>query len=111
MFTNGMMYYPLFSQPGEVTMIDQELAAFAANRDEWRRDHPGKFLLIRDGKLIGAFTTHDEALADGIRKFGLTDFLVRYANSDTEEVSVPAYSLGLLGVCNPATSIGANQVT
>ena len=88
-------------------MLDQELRAFATHKEQWRKDYPGKFIVVKGDALLGAFHTHDEALSEGMRKYGLQGFLVRNVEEDTKEVSVPAYTLGLLGAHNSVANNSA----
>jgi hypothetical protein len=91
-------------------MLDQELGAFEAHKEQWRKDHPGKFIVVKGDALLGAFSTHDEALAAGVRAYGLQGFLVRNVEEDTKEVSVPAYTLGLLGGRNTVWNTGDSAI-
>lgn len=67
------------------------------NQEALRKEHPGKYLLIKGTEVRGAYETQDEAIAAGVRMFpepGAT-FLVR----SVEDVSDPVFR-------NPALSIG-----
>ena len=78
-------------------MLERERQYFSEHLVELLSQHLGKFVVIRDDELIGAFNTIEEALADGARRFGLTPFLVRQVTNATEkEVNVPALTLGIL---------------
>jgi hypothetical protein len=78
-------------------MLEQERQYFSDHRDELRRDHPGKFVLIHGDTFVGSFPTQDEALSHGAREFGLSSFLVRHVDQPVDvEVNVPALTLGIL---------------
>jgi hypothetical protein len=57
--------------------LDRELAFFHQHEDELIRDHPGKFVLIRGDRVIGAYWTAVQAYAAGVRRFGDEAFLVK----------------------------------
>jgi hypothetical protein len=81
-------------------MLDKERKFFAAHADQWAKDYPGRFLVVKSEELIGDFATIDEALTAGASRFGLESFLVRRAGEKEETVSVPALTLGLISA-NP----------
>ena len=78
-------------------MLDKERQFYSEHRSEMISQHLGKFVVIRDDVLVGAFNTIEEALAEGARRFGLTSFLVRQVSSAKEkEINIPALTLGIL---------------
>jgi hypothetical protein len=77
-------------------MLEEERRFYAEHLDEWLSRLPGKFVLVKDSELVGAFDTVDEALAEGARRFGLTSFLVRRVEPEQAEVNIPALTLGVL---------------
>ncbi len=78
-------------------MLDKERKAFARKRADLTAHHLGKFVLIKETKLIGSFNTVEEALAEGARRYGLSPFLVRQVTLDIQpDVDIPALKLGIL---------------
>ena len=78
-------------------MLDQERRYFAEHLAEFISQHLGKFVVVKDGELIGTFITIDDALAEGAKRFGLTPFLVRQVTATEEkEINIPALKLGIL---------------
>lgn len=78
-------------------MLDEERQFYRSKHDELRAAHFGQFVLVKGSSLIGVFNTHDEAVAEGAKQFGLQPFLVRQVDSrDEREVAIPALALGLL---------------
>jgi hypothetical protein len=57
---------------------------------------PGRFALVKDAELIGTYAAHEDALAEGARRFGLQSFLVRRVDDDRQPVFIPALDLGIL---------------
>ena len=77
-------------------MLEKERAYFSAHAEEWAKQSPGKFVVVKDETLVGAFATLDEALAAGAHRFGLQSFLVRQLGAAPEQITIPALTLGLL---------------
>jgi hypothetical protein len=82
--------------PLEEPLLDLERKTFASKSVEWGRLYAGKFIVVKEDQLVGAFDTIEDALAAGASRFGLTPFLVRRLGEPVEMVSVPALTLGLL---------------
>ena len=68
-----------------------------ANRDQFMQEYPGKYLLIKDEEVFGAFETYEEGVKEGARRFGVGPFLVRSVlqPEDAEAPSIPALSIGV----------------
>ncbi len=77
-------------------MLEKERQYFAAHEADWLKAHRGRFVVIKDDTLVGIYETLDEALAAGGHQFGLKPFLVRRLGEPTEEIRIPALTLGLL---------------
>lgn len=57
--------------------IDREIAAFERIRDDLERHHNGKWVIVRDGKLVDAFDSIDSAAQEAVRRFGRGPYLIR----------------------------------
>jgi hypothetical protein len=77
-------------------ILDKELAFFNEKKSEWVKIYPNKFVLVKDHELIGTFDTADAAVVEGVKRYGLTSFLVRQVNQMDDTVFIPTLSLGLL---------------
>lgn len=78
-------------------MLEKERKFFDRKKAEFIGDHLGRFVLIREDKLVGVFNTIEEAMSEGARRFGLSPFLVRQVSNLVEnEINIPALSLGIL---------------
>ena len=58
-------------------MLEAELKVFSEHKDEWLSIYRNQFALIKGEELLGTFTTHDEAYAEGIRRIGNQPFLIK----------------------------------
>ena len=76
------------------------LAVETAYYEEHARDllltYPSRFLLIHGDKLVGAYGSHSEAVAEGVRRYGRGPFLVRRTGDEAIVETAPALTLGLL---------------
>lgn len=77
------------------TLLRRELKFYEQHRDQLLRDHTNRHLLIKGSELIGSFETSDQAVGEGVRRFGVGPFLVRLAGTDTPTATVPVLSLGI----------------
>ena len=78
------------------TILNSETEYFEQHKREFIDKYRGKVLLIHDQSLIGTYPTEEEAVSEGIRRFGVGPFLVRKPEDEEHTLSIPAYSLGLL---------------
>ncbi len=69
--------------------LQNEIAAFEKLKVELLKHHFGKFVVIRDGKLAGAFDTLDNAAKEAIQRFGKGHYLIRQVGKDAP-TSLPA---------------------
>jgi len=82
-------------------MLEAERAFYRDRCDEWCGEHEGEYVLVKGEELVGFFNEESEALAEGARRFGDDDFLVRRVDgTDRREVRAPALSLGILQAGN-----------
>jgi hypothetical protein len=78
-------------------MLEKERQYFSDHHAELLSQYSGKFVVVKNEELIGAFNTAEEALAEGARRFGLESFLVRQITPAQEkEINIPALTLGIL---------------
>ena len=60
-----------------VETLKDELRTFESRRDELLGTALGKWVLIHDGELVGAFETQADAINIGYQRFGNVPFLVK----------------------------------
>ncbi len=76
-------------------LLGEELEFYNKNREQFLHDYTNRHLLIKGDELIGGFLTQDDAVGEGVRRFGIGPFLVRLSGEDTPSASVPMLTLGL----------------
>jgi hypothetical protein len=63
---------------GEENRLAQELEYYSARKQEWLRTHRGEYVVVQDTKLLGFFSSWEEAFRSGVQAFGVgKDFLVK----------------------------------
>lgn len=66
----------------EQRLLAEELEFLESNGAEFAEKYPNLYLLVKGRKLVGAFRTQTEAIAEGSRLFDEGPFLVRLAGSE-----------------------------
>jgi hypothetical protein len=77
-------------------MLDTERQYFQDHQEELLKAHPGRFVIIRGQRVVGAFDTLEDALSFGTKEFGLSPFLIRRTDERPSEICIPALALGIL---------------
>ncbi len=57
--------------------LDREIAAFEAQRMVLEQHHMGKYVVIKDERLVGSFDSIDAAAAFAVTRFGRGPYLIR----------------------------------
>lgn len=59
--------------------LEKELETYHSNLAQWA-EHEGKYVLIQGNEVCGFFTSYDDVLAEGYRRFKLDPFLAKRVN-------------------------------
>ena len=57
--------------------LEKELATYQREKQRLLAESAGKYVLIKDDKVIDTFMNQEDALNAGYRNFGNTEFLVK----------------------------------
>ena len=57
--------------------LKREKEVFDSQVENWRTEHLGTWVLIKDGEVIGFYPTLQKASAEGLARFGLQDFYIQ----------------------------------
>lgn len=57
--------------------LEQELKTYEKEKERLLSEAKGKFVLIKGDKIIGVYAAKEDALAEGYKRFGNTEFLVK----------------------------------
>ena len=90
-------------------MLETERIFFDKHRDDLLRQYPGKFVVIKEKRLLGSYDTIQDALAAGAREFGMVSFLVQRTDEAQQDAEIPALALGLIRADTERTTGGQGQ--
>lgn len=57
--------------------LEQELKTYENEKEKLLSEGKGKFALIKGNKIIGIYVSQEDALAEGYKRFGNEEFLVK----------------------------------
>ena len=77
-------------------VLDEELAYFNKQRNEWLHYYKGQIALVKGEELLGTFTTISEAFDAGVQRFGTQPFLIKEIQEEDQVIQYPALSVGML---------------
>lgn len=77
-------------------LLEVESAYYESNRDDLLMRFPNRFLLIHGENLEGHFETMDDAITEGVLRFGSEPFLIRRSGDSEPVLSAPSLVLGIL---------------
>jgi hypothetical protein len=66
-----------------VATIDEEIRAYERMQATLEKHHLGKYVVVHDGQLIGAFDTLDAAAKEAADRFGSGPYLIRQVGAPT----------------------------
>ena len=76
-------------------LLAEELDFYDQNKEQFLHQHTNRHLLIKGHELIASFPTMDQAVGEGVRRFGTEPFLVRLSGAETPKFTAPVLALGL----------------
>ena len=65
--------------------LEQEFALYQDHAEDWAVEHADEFVLIKDEEVCGFFSSYDDALGAGCKRFGFVDFFVHQVKTRDEE--------------------------
>ncbi|MBI4358950.1 MAG: hypothetical protein HY584_06585 [Candidatus Omnitrophica bacterium] len=57
--------------------LEKEYQTYLGKKEELLAKHEGKFVLIKDTQVIEIFSSYEDALKEGLKRFGNVAFLVK----------------------------------
>lgn len=76
-------------------ILEQELQAFEARKEEFLRHHEGQYVVLRGRDLLGAYTTERQAYEAALARVGNVPMLIRRVQREPEVPdNVPALQVG-----------------
>jgi hypothetical protein len=77
-------------------MFEKELEYYKANKEELLKHHENQYAVIKGNRLLGAYTTEQEAYEAGLKEFGNVPFLIKRVMKQEEIVRFPALAVGVI---------------
>lgn len=75
-----------------VSPLEKEFLYYVEYQAHLLPDHRGKYLLIRDERLVGAFETERQAIKAGMEQFELGTFLIQKCEAGEESYTQTFHS-------------------
>ena len=80
--------------------VSEEIEFLDSSKEKLRREHRGRYVLIRGRAVLGSFETEEAAYRQGVAQYGMAPFVVAYLGEHEDRAWVP--QLVELGASNPA---------
>lgn len=71
-----------------IGQLEEEQKFYEAHQDEWWRDFPYAHVVIKDSTLLGFYPGLSQAFDEGLKAYGLKDFMVRQVKPKTVEEEI-----------------------
>ena len=78
--------------------LQNEIQFFQKNKPEYLKLYKDQYVLIKDNKFNGAYTTDAEAYKSGLEHFGNQPFLIKQVLENDTSVSYPALTVGAINI-------------
>lgn len=62
---------------GAMPSIDEEISAYDRIREDLEAHHMGEWIVMRDGKIVGTYSSFEVAASEAVSKFGRGPYLIR----------------------------------
>lgn len=72
--------------------LEQEQIFFESQKAKLLQQHEGQFVLIKNQKIHGFFTTEQEAYEKGIELFGAQEMFIKQILKEEPKNFIPAFS-------------------
>lgn len=73
-------------------MLDKEFKYYQEHQEELLKNYDGKFLVIKDEKIQGAYSTQLEAYSEAKKKFEVGTFLIQLCSPGTSDYTQSFHS-------------------
>ena len=64
--------------------LDKEYKVYLQHKGELLAKHEGKYVLIKESQIIDIYSSYEDALKEGLKKFGNVPFLVKKIEREDE---------------------------
>lgn len=77
-------------------VLERELEFYRSQKQALLQTHKGQFALIKGEKLLGAYTTFEEAFNAGVAAVGTEPFLIKEVTEQDEIIQNPTLAIGMI---------------
>ena len=68
--------------------LDVEISAYDCMREQLEAEHMGKWVLLHDRQLVGAYDSFEAAAEEAVKRFGSGPYLIRQVGA--QPITMPA---------------------
>jgi hypothetical protein len=79
-----------------MAMLEREFTYYLNNQSELVKKYAGKFIVIKDEEVVGAFDSHLEAYEDSVKKYALGLFLIQHCEAGSDSYTQMFHSRVLI---------------
>lgn len=90
----------------EEVALESERAWYEAHRSDLLQHHEGQYALIHEDRLLGTFSSLEEAFDAGVAALGTEPFLLQHVTREAEIVYFPALNAGMISANSPPLAEG-----
>jgi hypothetical protein len=76
-------------------MIKEEFDYFIKNQQQLAKEYPGKFIVIKNGAVIGVYQTEREAYNETVKRHKLGSFLIQQCLSESSVYTQTFHSMAI----------------
>ena len=76
--------------------LEEEVKFYESKKKELLQYYKGQFALIKGSKLLGTFTTQQEAFQAGVKAVGNQAFLIKEVKETEDVLQYPALVVGMI---------------
>lgn len=73
-------------------MLEKEFTYYLNNQSEFVKKYAGKFIVIKDEEVVGAFDSHLEAYENSVKKYELGLFLIQHCEPGSDSYTQTFHS-------------------
>ncbi|MBU0478162.1 hypothetical protein KKC91_06310 [bacterium] len=73
-------------------MLEREYKYYQNNKDSIIKKYKNQFVVIKDSKIIGAYSSREEALKESVKEYKLGEFLIQEVSDKKNEQIQRFYS-------------------
>ena len=77
-------------------ILKKEIAFYRQHEKDYLKHYRNMYVVISGERLIGAYSTENEAYDTGVSELGNVPFLIKRVTEEPEQVHLPALNVGIV---------------